>query len=146
MKDFYHTKLRPALLTLLSLGVGYLTICICTSMLYTVWSGTGHMLSSKFLAFAAICGLVFATLSGYLAAFAARRAPVLHAAGFALMLTGVWAFSLVMYGSIESLLTMVLNIAIAISGSMIGGWLRYWQINRASADEPRAGELIESEA
>lgn len=146
MKDFYQTKLRPALLTLLSLGVGYLTICVCTGVLYSVWGSTGHMLSSKFLAFAAICGLVFATLSGYLAAFAARRAPVLHAAGFALMLTAVWAFSLVMYGSVESLLTMLINIAIAISGSMIGGWLRYWQINRTGEDEPYAGELIESEA
>ncbi|NJM96493.1 MAG: hypothetical protein HC800_04130 [Phormidesmis sp. RL_2_1] len=93
MKPFY-LQLRPVLLTLLGLGVGYLTISMPTALLYSVWlSGEGHAITSQFLAFAAICGLGFSALSGYLTALVAQRAPLAHAGAFCLMLAILWGLS-----------------------------------------------------
>ncbi|MEL6604830.1 MAG: hypothetical protein AAFP20_16585 [Cyanobacteria bacterium J06614_10] len=131
MANFFTEKLRPALLTLLSLGVGYLFLCVSTAVLYTVWfSQENHAYTSQFLAFAAICGLLFTTVSGYLAALVAQRKPVLHASLFAAMLTALYALPILLVGTLESSLVLILNVAIAISGAMIGGWLRYWQIHK----------------
>lgn len=137
MKPVYQ-KLRPILLTVLSLGVGYLTISVTTALLYSVWlSDEGHTFTSQFLAFAAIAGLGFATLSGYLAALVAQRSPVKHAALLSLMLTVIWAISSFLFGSIETLFISLLNIAIALSGVMTGGWLRYIQIaTQPATDNP----------
>ncbi|MEL6158542.1 MAG: hypothetical protein AAFQ40_14955 [Cyanobacteria bacterium J06623_5] len=127
----FTKRLRPALLTLLSLGVGYLFLCVSTGILYTVWfSQENHAYTSQFLAFAAVCGLVFTAVSGYLTALTARRKPVLHASLFAAMLTALYALPILLVGTLESSLVLVLNVAIALSGSMIGGWLRYWQVHR----------------
>ena len=138
MKPFYQ-KLRPILLTLLGLGVGYLTISTTTVLLYAVWlSGEGHALTSQFLALAAVCGLGFSALSGYLTALVAQRAPIAHAAGFALMLTIIWGGSTFLLGSAELLFISLLNIAIAISGVMAGGLMRLLQVNahtRKTSDE-----------
>ncbi|MEL6902473.1 MAG: hypothetical protein AAFP07_16120, partial [Cyanobacteria bacterium J06606_4] len=56
--------------------------------------------------------------------------PVLHASLFAAMLTALYALPILLVGTLESSLVLILNVAIAISGAMIGGWLRYWQIHR----------------
>ncbi|MGB3293815.1 MAG: hypothetical protein WBB01_12580 [Phormidesmis sp.] len=129
MKPSYQ-KLRPILLTCLSLGVGYLTISVATALLYGVWlSGDGHALTSQFLAFAAVCGLGFATLSGYLTALVAQRAPITHAGGFAVMLTIIWAISTFLIGSAEPIFISLLNIAIALTGVMTGGLMRLLQVN-----------------
>ncbi len=129
MKPFSQ-KLRPILLTCLSLGVGYLTISVTTALLYGVWlSGEGHALTSQFLAFAAVSGLGFSTLSGYLAALVAQRAPIAHAAGFALMLTLLWGISTFLVGSAEPIFVSLLNIAIALTGVMTGGLMRLLQVN-----------------
>ncbi len=134
MKPFYQ-KFRPILLTGLSLGVGYLTISVTTALLYGVWlSGEGHALTSQFLAFAAISGLGFSTLSGYLAALVAQRAPIAHAAGFALMLTLLWGISTFLVGTTEPIFVSLLNIAIALTGVMAGGLMRRLQTNARSKD------------
>ena len=138
MKPFYQ-KLRPILLTCLSLGVGYLTISVTTALLYGVWlSGEGHALTSQFLAFAAVSGLGFSTLSGYLAALVAQRAPIAHAAGFALMLTLLWGLSTFLVGSTEPIFVSLLNIAIALTGVMAGGLIRLLQTNAQAQKTPDA--------
>lgn len=144
MKPIY-LKMRPILLTLLSLGVGYLTISMTTALLYAVWlSGEGHTFTSQFLAFAAVAGLGFATLSGYLAALVAQRAPVKHAALFSLMLTAIWGGSTFLFGSVESPFISLLNIAIALTGVMTGGWLRYIQMATQAASTQSATLPAES--
>ncbi len=144
MKPIY-LKMRPILLTLLSLSVGYLTISMTTALLYAVWlSGEGHTFTSQFLAFAAVAGLGFATLSGYLAALVAQRAPVKHAALFSLMLTAIWGGSTFLFGSVESPFISLLNIAIALTGVMTGGWLRYIQMATQAASTQSATLPAES--
>lgn len=129
MKPFYQ-KLKPIVSTILALVVGYLTLSISTALLYAVWlSGEEHTITSQFLAFAAVCGLGFATLSGYLTALVAQRSPIAHAAGFSLLLTVIWAISTFLGGAREPLLIAFLNIAIAIAGVMTGGLLRQLQIS-----------------
>lgn len=136
MKLFYQ-KLRPILLTCLSLGVGYLTISVTTALLYGVWlSGEEHALTSQFLAFAAVSGLGFSTLSGYLAALVAQRVPIAHTAGFALLLTLIWSISTFLVGSAEPVLVLLLNIAIALTGIMAGGLMRRLQVNAQSKADP----------
>lgn len=128
MKPLYQ-RLKPVISTILALVVGYLTISISTALLYAVWlSGGGHTLTSQFLAFAAICGLGFATLSGYLTALVAQRSPIAHAAGFSLLLTVLWAMSTFLGSAREPLLIAFLNIGIAIAGVMTGGLMRQLQI------------------
>ncbi len=134
-----NQKLQPVFLTCLSLGVGYLTISITTALLYGVWlSEEGHVLTWQFLAFAA-CGLGFSTLSGYLTALVAQRAPIAHAAGFAFMLTLIWGISTFLVGSAEPIFVSLLNIAIALTGVMAGGLMRLLQVN---AQTQRASDEI----
>ncbi|MEO0769073.1 MAG: hypothetical protein AAFY72_06510, partial [Cyanobacteria bacterium J06649_4] len=81
-------------LTILSLVIGYLTLSISVALLYTAWfSGAGHEVTNEFLAFASVCSLGFATLSGWLTALVAQRAPIAHAIGLAILLAVVWGFS-----------------------------------------------------
>ncbi|MGD1895903.1 MAG: hypothetical protein ACFB16_03015 [Phormidesmis sp.] len=123
-------RFRNIALTMLGLGLGYLTLCLSTQLLYIAYlSGEGHSITSQFLAFSAICGVLFSAMGGYVAAFFARRAPVLHAALFCLMTTSLYIVPSLLFGSREPLFFAVLNVVIAISGAMIGGWFRYWQIN-----------------
>jgi hypothetical protein len=60
-------------LTILSLVVGYLTLSLSTALLYAPWMGSSHEMTPPFLAFAAICSLGFATLSGWLTALHLHR-------------------------------------------------------------------------
>ncbi len=123
-------RFRNAALTLLGLGLGYLTLCLSTKALYVAYlSSDGHSITAQFLAFSAICGIVFAAFSGYIAAFFARRAPVLHAALFCLMVSLLYITPILLFGTLQPLFFVVLNVAVVVSGSMIGGWLRYWQIH-----------------
>lgn len=121
-------------LSVLALILGYLTLSVSTALLYATWmsttgaSGEMHTISSQFIAFAGVCGLGFATLSGYIVGLVARRAPVAHTAVFSLMLTIIWAASTFLMASEEPLLISILNIAIALLGVMAGGWIRYAQM------------------
>ena len=123
-------RFRNIALTLLGLGLGYLTLCLSTKLLYVIYlsSGENHRITSQFLAFSGVCGVVFSGISAYVAAFFARRAPVAHAVLFCLMTTVLYIMPSLLFGSREPLFFVVLNVAIAISGALIGGWLRYWQI------------------
>ncbi|MEL6554248.1 MAG: hypothetical protein AAFQ63_12405 [Cyanobacteria bacterium J06621_11] len=123
-------RFRNTALTLLGLGLGYLTLCLSTQLLYIAYlSGEGHQITSQFLAFSAVCGVIFSGLGGYITAFFARRKPVFHAALFCLMTTVLYILPGLLFGSREPLFFVVLNVAIATTGAMIGGWLRYWQIH-----------------
>lgn len=127
--EFYH-KFRRIALTMLGLGVGYLLVIFSTAFLYAAWlRGEGHTITPQFLAFSALCGVVFSAIAAYVVGLIARRTPVIHAALFALMLTLSYLLPSFLFGSYEPAFVHVLNIAIAVSGSMIGGWLRYWQLN-----------------
>lgn len=127
------------ILTLLSLVVGYLVISISTALLYATWlSGAGNEITPQFLAFAAICGLGFATLGGWLAALVAQRAPITHAIALSLMLAIVWGCYTFTgepntgepnTGELrEPLAIALLNIGINITGVMTGGWIRLAQM------------------
>lgn len=124
-------RFRNSALTLLGLGLGYLTLCFSTKLLYVAYLSIGesHQITSQFLAFSGVCGIIFSGISAYVAAFFARRAPVLHASLFCLMTTVLYVLPSLLFGSREPLFFVVLNVAIAISGALIGGWLRYWQIH-----------------
>lgn len=130
-KSAFYQKFRRVALTLLGLGVGYLLVIFSTAFLYAAWlHGEGHTITPQFLAFAALCGVVFSAIAAYVVGLIARRTPVIHAALFALMLSLSYLLPSVLFGSYEPAFVLVMNSAIAISGSMIGGWLRYWQISR----------------
>lgn len=134
-------RFRNIALTLLGLGLGYLTLCLSTRLLYVAYlSGGDRAITSQFLAFSGVCGIVFALMGGYVSAFFARRSPVKHAALFCTMVSSFYLLPSLLFGSREPVFFTVLNVAIVIAGAMIGGWLRYWQVNS------RKGEftLIES--
>ncbi|EDX84260.1 hypothetical protein S7335_1957 [Synechococcus sp. PCC 7335] len=133
------------LLTVLALLIGYLTLSISTALLYSTWmsiaivSGETQGIPAQSIAIAGICGLGFATLSGYLVGLVARRAPVAHAAVFSLMLIVTWGLSTFLAESKEPLLISILNIAIALVGAMTGGWIRSAQVKvaaKTAADPP----------
>ncbi len=132
-------------LTVIALILGYLTLSVSTAILYAIWmtslgtstnslGGEIPVMTSQFMAFAGVCGLGFATLSGYIVGLVARRAPVAHAAAFSLMLMVIWVASRFLGESDESLLISILNIAIALTGAMTGGWIRSIQMQTAAAN------------
>ncbi len=132
-------------LTVIALILGYLTLSVSTAILYATWMsslgtsaagivGEIPVMTSQFMAFAGVCGLGFATLSGYVVGLVARRAPVAHTAAFSLMLTIIWAASTFLAESGDPLLISILNIAIAVMGAMTGGWIRYAQINATAVE------------
>lgn len=123
-------KFRSTALTLLGLGLGYLVLIFSSTLVYAAYFQTGRPLTPEFMAFAAICGVFFSALGAYVAAFFARRSPVVHAVYFCLMLSLVYTLPSLLFGTRESLFVHVINVAIAILGSLIGGWFRYWQIHR----------------
>ena len=128
-------------LTILAMVLGYLTLSISAALLYAIGiasastSGETLALTSQFMAFAGICGLGFATLSGYIVALVARRSPVAHTAAFSLTLAIVWAAYAVLSESREPSLISILNIAIALIGVMAGGQLRSAQMRAAQRVE-----------
>lgn len=62
-------RFRNSAFTLLGLGLGYLTLCLGTRALYVTYiSGDGHKITAQFLACSAVCGIIFAALSGYITA------------------------------------------------------------------------------
>ncbi|MGC1309962.1 MAG: hypothetical protein WA885_22270 [Phormidesmis sp.] len=129
-------------LTILSLIVGYLTLSISTALLYATWlSGMGSEMTTGLLAFATLCSLGFATLSGWLTALVARKAPVAHAIALSLMLTSIWGlylFASKPQGSQEPLSLSLINLAVGIIGVMAGGWLRRRQLEvKAQALSPK---------
>ena len=118
------------ILTILSLVVGYLTLSASVALLYATWfSSSGHEITHLFLAISSICSLGFSTLSGYLTALIAQRAPIAHASGLAILLILVWSVSTFTTESVEPLSIALLNVAIGISGVMAGGWWRQQQCN-----------------
>ncbi len=128
-KGAFFQKFRSIALTLLGLGVGYLFLIFSSAFLYAAWLHEGHSITSQFLAFSALCGVVFSAVASYLVGLIARRTPVIHATMFALMLTLSYLLPVLLFDAYEPAFVYVLNIAIALSGSMIGGWFRYWQIS-----------------
>lgn len=116
-------------LTLLSLIIGYLTLSVSVALLYATWlSIPGQAVTPQFIAFAAVCSLGFATLSGYLTGLIAQRAPIFHTGLLSVLLTVVWAVSTFASQSTEPLSIAILNLAIGIVGVMTGGWWRYRQM------------------
>ncbi|MEL7351901.1 MAG: hypothetical protein AAF171_11080 [Cyanobacteria bacterium P01_A01_bin.116] len=116
-------------LTILALVIGYLTLSMSVALLYATWFSTaGSEVTSQFLAFASICSLGFATLSGWLTALVAQRAPIAHAGGLALLLAAVWGISTFGTETSEPLSIALLNLAIGITGVMVGGWCRLRQM------------------
>jgi hypothetical protein len=128
-------QLRQVGLSLLAMVVGYVTLTASTLLLYYVWM-QHHSISAQFLAFAALMGVVFSALGGYVTTLIARRAPVVHATILSVLLTLLYMLSSLL--SLSPVLVFVLNTAIAVTGVMIGGWFRYWQINRRTDDEAPA--------
>ncbi|MEL7334159.1 MAG: hypothetical protein AAFN12_18065 [Cyanobacteria bacterium J06560_2] len=141
------------ILTLLSLVVGYLTLSISVALLFTAWSvGVGQEVTSQFLGFAAVCSLGFATLSGWLTGLVAQRAPIFHAGLLSGLLSVVWAISTFAgppstssasaaatdIPAAEPLSVAVLNLAVGVTGVMVGGWLRFRQMKARDAAERQA--------
>lgn len=124
------------ILTILSLVVGYLTLSISVALLYAAWfSGAGNEVTSQFLVFASVCSLGFATLSGWLTALVAQRAPIFHAGLLSVLLTIIWAIATFASSSAEPLSVAALNLAIGVAGVMVGGWLRLRQMKAKDAAE-----------
>lgn len=114
--------------------LGYLTLSVSAALIYSVGLSVGEsaqIVMPQLLAVAAVCGLGFATLSGYIVGLAARRAPFAHTAVFSLILIVVWAAFTFLVKFEEPSLLSALNIAIALAGVMTGGWIRYAQMQAA---------------
>ncbi|MGD1895901.1 MAG: hypothetical protein ACFB16_03005 [Phormidesmis sp.] len=132
------------ILTILSLVVGYLTLSISIALLYTAWfSGAGHEATGQFLAFAAVCSLGFATLSGWLTALVAQRAPLFHAGLLAILLAAVWGISTFAGSSAEAASTepmsvAILNLAVGVTGVMVGGGWRLKQMKAKDSAQKEA--------
>ncbi|MFK8186175.1 MAG: hypothetical protein AB8B99_22600 [Phormidesmis sp.] len=118
-------------LTILSLVIGYLTLSVSTALLYATWlSGAGNTITPEFIAFASVCSLGFAALSGWLAALVAQRAPITHAMAFSLMLAIIWGFYTFTGDPKEPLPLSLLNLAVGVTGIMAGGWIRLIQMQK----------------
>ena len=118
-------------LTILSLVIGYLTLSVSTALLYATWlSGAGNTITPQFLAFASICSLGFATLSGWVATLVAQRAPITHAMALSLMIAIIWGFYTFTGDAQEPLALSLLNVAISVGGIMAGGWIRLIQMKK----------------
>lgn len=116
-------------LTGLALVVGYLTISLSTALLYATWlSGAGNEMMPQFLAFASVCALGFATLSGWLTALVAQRAVMAHAIALALILAITGGLYSVTGEPEEARSLLLLNLAIAMVGAIAGGCLRRRQM------------------
>jgi len=116
-------------LTLLSLVIGYLTLSVSVALLYAAWfSIPGQDVTNEFITFAAVCSLGFATLSGYLTAIVAQRAPIFHASLLSVLLAVVWGASTFLGSSTEPMSIAVLNLVVGVAGVMTGGWWRYRQM------------------
>jgi hypothetical protein len=120
-------------LTILSLVIGCLTISLSTALLYAPWMGSGNEITPPFLAFAAICSLGFATLSGWLTALIAQRATVVHAIALALIVAITWGLYTFTGEPQKPLSLSLLNLAIGTAGIMAGGWLRLIQVKTRAA-------------
>jgi hypothetical protein len=121
-------------LTILSLVIGCLTISLSTALLYAPWMGSGNeIMTPPLVAFAAIGSLGFATLSGWLTALIAQKAPIVHAIALSLIVAiswGLYTFT----GEPQKLLSLsLLNLAVGTAGIMAGGWLRLIQIKARAA-------------
>ncbi|MEL7225111.1 MAG: hypothetical protein AAGL17_09625 [Cyanobacteria bacterium J06576_12] len=99
-------------------------------------------MTSQFLAFAAVCSLGFATLSGWLTGLVAQRAPIFHSGLLAVLLSVIWAISTFAGGSadsvadpstVEPLSVAILNLAVGVTGVITGGWLRFRQMKARDA-------------
>ncbi len=129
-------------LTILSLLIGYLTLSVSIALLYSIGIGTGlgvtelgppdQAMTASFMAFAAVCSLGFATLSGYLTAIVAKRAPVFHTGLLAVLLAAVWGVSTFLLPSVEPLSMAILNLVIGVAGVMAGGT---WRLRQMKAKE-----------
>ena len=126
-------------LTILSLVIGYLTLSISVTLLFTAWSvGVGQEVTVQFWGFSTVCGLGFATLSGWLTALVAQRAPIFHAGLLSALLSAVCMISTFTGPAVaspvgESLFTAILNLAVGVTGVMTGGWLRFRQMKAQDA-------------
>ena len=124
-------------LTILSLFIGYLTLSVSIALLYSVgvstpaFSSAGQGAIAQFMAFAAVCSLGFATLSGYLTAMVAKRAPIFHTGLLAVLLTVIWGISTFFGSAAQPLSVAILNLVTGVAGVMTGGWWRLRQM-RAS--------------
>ncbi|MEO1390917.1 MAG: hypothetical protein AAFV85_26595 [Cyanobacteria bacterium J06634_6] len=117
------------ILTILSLIVGYLTLSVSVALLYAAWfSGAGNEVTNEFIAFASVCSLGFATLSGWLTALVAQRAPIFHSGLLAILLAVVWGASRAASETTEPLSVALLNLAIGVVGVLAGGWWRLRQM------------------
>ena len=138
------------ILTGLALVVGCLTISLSSALLYATWlSGAGSEMMPQFLAFASVGALGFATLSGWLTALVAQRAPMIHATALALMLAVTEGLYALTGQPEEARSLLLLNLVIAMVGAIAGGWLRLRQMktrdrasrqpNTACSDGSRQG-------
>ena len=122
--------------TILALVVGYLTLSVSVVLLYAGWpGGASAEITNQFLACAAMCSLGFATLSGWLTALVARRAPIAHAGGLALLIAVVWSAVTFVSESAEPLAVSLLDLAIGVTGVIAGGWVRWRQMNSREGGE-----------
>jgi hypothetical protein len=118
-------------LTLLSLVVGYLTAQFSDALLMALlYSGPFDPMSAEFTAIILVCSLGFATLSGYLTGLVAQRSPIAHAGLLCLLLSAVWAVSILTIQTAPTIAiptTSLVSLAITVIGVMTGGWLRLRQ-------------------
>lgn len=114
-------------LSILALVIGYLTLSMSIALLYATWP-SGNEITGQFIAVVSICSLGFATLSGWLTALVAQRAPIAHAGGLAVFLVLVWGISTFAVETSEPLSVALLNLAVGITGVMTGGWWRFRQM------------------
>lgn len=142
--------------TVLALVLGFLTLSVSIGLLYSIGTSNAvagaevQTITPQLLALRVvfgICGLGFATLSGYIVGLVAQRAPIAHAVAFSLMLVVVYVASTVWNvgasGETGQSLASILNVAIAptatlaiplaitLAGIMTGGWIRYAQMQAA---------------
>lgn len=115
--------------SILSVLVGYLTLSVSVALLFSAWlSGAEHTVTNEFMTFAAVCGFAFAVLSGYITGIIAQRAPFAHTAGLAMLSAAIWVAStfgssVSSSGSQEPLAFQIANLAVVVSGVLIGGYL-----------------------
>jgi hypothetical protein len=105
------------------------------ALLFSVWlSVPTHTVTPEFMIFAVLFGLGAAIGSGYLTALAAPGAPFAHALGLAALSVIAWGVSTFGHDTPEPLWFRVANLTSVLSGILIGGYLRQWQIaNKAEA-------------
>jgi hypothetical protein len=111
--------------SLVAVGVGYLVMATAVIVLFTFWfHKPGTAPTENFLLFSLVYGFAAAFAGGYVTALIARHAELKHAAALAGVSVLLGVLSMIMSSGLEPRWSQVVNMVIAATGVLLGGYTK----------------------